>query len=91
MQRVVSDSDVLIHLAKLNELILIKKLYGGAYIPRYGELEMRRYQYDEIGIIEDVIQQGILKVYETDDSIASSIAKEYIQTLYIMRWIHLRS
>jgi predicted nucleic acid-binding protein len=74
---VVSDSDIIIHLAKLNELILIRKLYGCAYIPRYVELEMMRYQYDEVGIIEDVIQQGILKVYETDDSVASSIASRY--------------
>ncbi|MDI6886845.1 MAG: hypothetical protein QMD22_11015 [archaeon] len=75
--QVVSDSDILIHLAKLNELKLIKKLSGCAYIPRYVELEMMRCQYDEVGIIEDAIQRGILKVYETEDSVASSIASRY--------------
>ena len=32
MQRVVSDSDVIIHLAKLNELNLIRELYEYAHI-----------------------------------------------------------
>ena len=35
MQRVVSDADVIIQLAKLNELNLIKELYECAHIPRY--------------------------------------------------------
>jgi len=73
----VSDSDVIIHLAKLNELNLIRKLYEYAYIPRYVELEMVRYQYDEVGIIEETVRQGVLKVYETDDGKARSIAGRY--------------
>ena len=32
MQRVVSDSDVIIHLAKLNKLDLIRELYECAHI-----------------------------------------------------------
>ena len=77
MQRVVSDSDVIIHLAKLNKLKLIRELYEYAHIPRYVELEMVRYQYDEVGIIEEAVHQGVLKVYETDDSKARSIAGRY--------------
>jgi predicted nucleic acid-binding protein len=64
----VSDSDVIIHLAKLNELTLISELYGGAYIPEYVESEMVNYQYDEAGLIKDAIQQGILKVHKAIDS-----------------------
>jgi predicted nucleic acid-binding protein len=75
--QVVSDSDVIIHLAKLNELKLIRELYECAHIPRYVELEMVRYQYDEVGIIEEAIRQGFLRVYETEDSIARSIAERY--------------
>jgi len=74
MQRVVSDSDVIIHLAKLNALHLIKELYACAHIPRYVELEMVRYHYDEVGIIEDAVRHDVLKVYETEDSKARSIA-----------------
>jgi len=74
---VVSDADVIIHLAKLNELILIRKLYDCAHIPRYVELEMVRYQHDETRIIEDAVRQEILKVYETDDSRVRSIAERY--------------
>ena len=77
MQRVVSDSDVIIHLAKLNELNLIRELYEYVHIPRYVELEMVRYQYDEVGIIEETVRQGVLKVYETDDSKVGSIAGRY--------------
>jgi predicted nucleic acid-binding protein len=77
MQRVVSDSDLIIHLAKLNKLDLIRELYEYAHIPRYVELEMVRYQYDEVGIIEEAVRHGVLKVYETDDSKARSIAGRY--------------
>ncbi|MBT9160777.1 MAG: DUF3368 domain-containing protein [Dehalococcoidia bacterium] len=77
MQRVVSDSDVIIHLAKLNKLDLIRELYECAHIPRYVELEMVRSQYDEVGIIEETVHHGILKTYETDDSKARSIAGRY--------------
>jgi len=77
MQRVVGDSDVIIHLAKSNKLDLIRELYECAHIPRYVELEMVRYQYDEVGIIEDAVRHGVLKVYETDDSKARSIAGRY--------------
>ena len=77
MQRVVSDSDVVIHLAKLNKLDLIKELYECAHIPRYVELEMVRSQYDEVSIIEEAVRHGVLKVYKTDDSKARSIAGRY--------------
>ena len=77
MQRVVSDSDVIIHLAKLKKLDLIRELYECAQIPRYVELEMVRYQYDEVGIIEEAVRHVVLKVYETDDSKARSIAGRY--------------
>ncbi|MGB3457784.1 MAG: DUF3368 domain-containing protein [Halobacteriota archaeon] len=77
MQRVVSDADVIIQLAKLNELNLIKELYECAHIPRYVELEMVRCQYEEVGIIEEAVRHGVLKVYETDDSKARSIAERH--------------
>ena len=77
MRRAVSDSDVVIHLAKLNKLDLIWELYECAHIPRYVELEMVRSQYDEVGIIEEAVRHGVLKVYETDDSKARSIAGRY--------------
>jgi predicted nucleic acid-binding protein len=77
MQRVVSDSDVIIHLAKLNELNIIRELYMCVHIPRYIELEMVRYQYDEVPIIEKTVRQGVLRVYETEDSKARSIAGRY--------------
>ncbi|MCL0088693.1 hypothetical protein M1N87_02640 [Dehalococcoidia bacterium] len=77
MQRVVSDSDVIIHLAKLNKLELIRELYEYAHIPKYVELELVRYQYDEVGIIEEAVCHGVLKVYETDNSKARSIAGRY--------------
>jgi len=73
----VSDSDVVIHLAKLNKLDLIKELYECAHIPRYVELEMVRSQYDEVSIIEEAVRHGVLKVYKTDDSKARSIAGRY--------------
>ncbi|MDP2841438.1 MAG: hypothetical protein Q8O17_04085 [Candidatus Methanoperedens sp.] len=77
MQRAVSDSDVIIHLAKLNELILIKKLYGCAHIPEYVESEIVCYQYDVTGMIEEAIHQGIFKVLETSESRAKELAKRY--------------
>ncbi len=77
MQRAVSDSDIIIHLAKLNELILIKELFGCAHIPEYVESEMVRYQYDETGVIEEAIREGILKVHETNESRAKELAKRY--------------
>lgn len=77
MQQAVSDSDVIIHLAKLNELILIKELYGCAHIPEYVQSEIVRYQYDEAGMIEEAIQQGILNVHETNESRAKERAKRY--------------
>jgi len=77
MQRVVSDSDVIIHLAKLNELDIIRELYTCVHIPSSIELEMVRYQYDEVPIIEKTVRQGVLRVYETEDSKARSIAGRY--------------
>jgi len=35
---------------------------------------MVRYHYDEVGIIEDAVRHDVLKVYETEDSKARSIA-----------------
>ena len=77
MQRVVSDSDVIIHLAKLNELDIIRELYMCVHIPSSIELEMVRYQYDEVPIIEKTVRQEVLRVYETEDSKARSIAGRY--------------
>ena len=75
--QVVSDSDVIIHLAKLDKLTLIKGLYESAFIPEYVKSEIMRYQYDEAGIIEDGVRQGILKVHKTDESRARNIARRY--------------
>lgn len=77
MQRAVSDSDVIIHLAKLNELTLIRELYGCAYIPEYVEFEIVRYQYDEANLINEAIHQEILKVHKTSESRAKELAKKY--------------
>lgn len=77
MQRTVSDSDVIIHLAKLNELTLIKELYGCAHIPQYLESEILHDQYDEAGMIGEAIRQGILKVHKTGESRAKELAKRY--------------
>jgi hypothetical protein len=38
---------------------------------------VRRYQYDEVSIIEEAVRHGILNVYETDDGKARSIAGRY--------------
>src|SRR3989337_2590267 len=73
----VSDSDVIIHLAKLNELILIKELYGCAHIPEYVESEIVHHQHDDTGVIEDAIHLGILKVHKTRESRAKGLAKRY--------------
>lgn len=67
MQPAVSDSDVIIHLAKLIELQLIKELYGCANIPEYVRSEIVHSQYDDTDLIEEAIDRGILKVYKTDD------------------------
>lgn len=77
MQRAVSDSDVIIHLAKLNVLVLIKELYGCAHIPEYVESEIVRYQHDDTGVIEEAIRLGILKVHETSERRAKGLAKRY--------------
>ncbi len=77
MQRVVSDSDVIIHLAKLNELTLIRELYGCAHIPAYVESEIVRHRYDEAGMIEEAILHGILKVHKTSENRAKEYAKRY--------------
>ncbi|GFO98224.1 uncharacterized protein ig2599ANME_2447 [groundwater metagenome] len=77
MQLAVSDSDVIIHLAKLNELTLIKELYGCAHIPEYVKSEMVRYQYAEADLIEEAVGQEILKVHETSDRGAKELAKRY--------------
>jgi len=73
----VSDSDVIIHLAKLNELTLIRELYGCAYIPEYVESETVNYQYDEARLIKEAIRQGILKANKTSESRARELAKKY--------------
>lgn len=75
--QVVSDVDVIIHLAKLNKLDLIKELYGSIFIPEYVELEMSRCQYDEVDVIKDAIRQKVLKVHRTDEGKARNIAKRY--------------
>ena len=67
MLTVVSDSDVIIHLTRLNEMRLLSILYKTVHIPRYVEYEMVNNQYDEAEKIKDVIRKGILKVHETDD------------------------
>ncbi|CAG0988399.1 hypothetical protein FLAV_02165 [Flavobacteriales bacterium] len=77
MQPAVSDSDVIIHLAKLNELRLIKELYGCSNIPEYVRSEIVHYQYNETGLIEEAIEQKILKVHKTRDKRAREIAKRY--------------
>ncbi len=77
MQPVVSDSDVIIHLAKLNELRLIKELYRCANISEYVRSEIVRYQYNETDLIEGAIDQGILKVHKTGDKRARELAKRY--------------
>ncbi|MGB8217365.1 MAG: DUF3368 domain-containing protein [Candidatus Methanoperedens sp.] len=77
MQPAVSDSDVIIHLAKLNELSLIKELYGCANIPEYVRSEMVRYQYKEAELIEEAIYQGILKVHKTGGIRAKELAKRH--------------
>jgi predicted nucleic acid-binding protein len=77
MQPAVSDSDVIIHLAKLNELPLIKELYGCANIPEYVKSEIVRYKYKEAELIEVAIDQGILKVHKTSDMGAKKLAKRY--------------
>ncbi len=77
MRPAVSDSDVIIHLAKLNELTLIKKLYGCANIPEYVASEIVHYQYKEAELIEVAIDQGILKVHKTSDIGAKKLAKRY--------------
>ncbi len=77
MQRAVIDSDVIIHLAKLNELTLIRELYGCAYIPEYVEFEIVRYQYDEANLINEAIHQEILKVHKTSENRAKELAKKY--------------
>ncbi len=77
MQPAVSDSDVIIHLAKLNELTLIKELYGCINIPKYVLSEIINYQYNETNLIEEAIQKGILKVHETRDRRAKELARRY--------------
>ncbi len=77
MQRAVSDSDVIIHLAKLNELNLIKELYECAHIPRYVELEMVRCQYDEFGIILRGMNQGGLTKEEAIKLLNELKAREF--------------
>ncbi|CAG1007965.1 MAG: DUF3368 domain-containing protein [Candidatus Methanoperedens sp.] len=77
MQPAVSDSDVIIHLAKLNELRLIKELYGCTNIPEYVRSEILNYQYNETGLIEEAIDQKILKIHKTGEKIARELAKRY--------------
>lgn len=77
MLTVVSDSDVIIHLSKLNELRLLGILYKTVHIPRYVEYEMVSNQYDEIEKIKDFIRKGVLKVLETDDKRVKDIMKKY--------------
>lgn len=77
MLTVVSDSDVIIHLTRLNEMRLLSILYKTVHIPRYVEYEMINNQYDEAEKIKDVIRKGILKVHETDDKRVKDIVKEY--------------
>lgn len=63
MQRAVSDSDVIIHLAKLNELTLIRELYGCAYIPEYVEFEivglLEKLRGEEFRIHPNIINKAI--------------------------------
>lgn len=75
MLTVVSDSDVIIHLPKLNEMRLLGILYKTVHIPRYVVYEMVSNQYDEIEKIKDFIRKGVLKVLETDDKRVKDIRK----------------
>ncbi len=77
MQPAVSDSDVIIHLAKLNELRLLKELYGCANIPEYVRSEIMHNQYNETDLIEEAIGQETLKVHKTGDKRARELAKRY--------------
>ncbi len=77
MLTVVSDSDVIIHLTRLNEMRLLNILYKTVHIPRYVEYEMVSNQYEEADKITDVIRKGILKVHETDDKRVKDIMEKY--------------
>ncbi len=68
---------MIIHLAKLNELRLIKKSYGCSNIPEYVRSEIMHYRYDETDLIEEAINQEVLKVHKTRDKRAREIAKRY--------------
>lgn len=74
---VVSDSDVIIHLAKLDKLDLLEELYGEVGIPRYIKGEIVSCQYSEVEVIKDAINRGSLKVYETDKNKAKDIVKRH--------------
>ncbi|WP_347273667.1 hypothetical protein [Candidatus Kuenenia sp.] len=77
MHPVVSDSDVIIHLAKLDELKLLKELFGYVNIPRYVESEVVHDQNNEVVAIKEAINKGILKVHNADERKAIKIAKRY--------------
>lgn len=77
MHPVVSDSDVIIHLAKLNELKLLNELFGYVNIPRYVESEIVHDQNNEVIVIKEAINKGILNVHNTDERKAIKIAKRH--------------
>ena len=74
---VVSDSDVVIHLAKLGKLILIKEQYGSVFIPDFVENEITNGQFDEVIDIREAINDQILKVSQTRSEKAFSLSKKY--------------
>jgi len=75
--RVVSDSDVVIHLAKLNKLSLIREIYGHIFIPKYVEKEIINWQYDEVDVIKSAICEDVLRVRETNEERANMISEKY--------------
>lgn len=80
MHSVVSNSTPLIHLAKLNLLLVLKKLYSKVFIPRlvYREVieEGKYFDKEDARLIEYFIDRFIF-VKEANESLKKSISEKY--------------
>lgn len=70
----VSDADVLIHLAKLNRLDLLGRLYGPVLVPAFVKQEALPGRFPDEAAIARGFQEGVLVAVEVDSAVAERIA-----------------
>lgn len=73
----VSDADVLIHLAKLDRLDLLGRLYGPVLVPGYVKREALPGKFPDEAAIAGAFAKGVLVAVEADSAAARRVAEAH--------------